>query len=242
MAPTLPHSPLHPNLLHPHPHSYHPYPDPLPWSLWWCGGEGYPQCAHFLTLKKRITWRQVSEKFFSKRWTSLFHGFARLFGKWKFVKKSDNFLIGICFNWQWYSYGRVGYYLGSMVVWVLSWEVRCNGRRMALKLVGRIILVSMVTNHPYQTHPITIKPPPLCRVSCEEHRGWCSCWEGCISDCLKRWKKRRKKKERKKECDFFFPFHLNFVIQIIQCHDPWCIIFTQRQARHFFFFFFFFFF
>jgi len=53
---------------------------------------------------------------------------------------------------------RVGYDLGSKVVWVLSWEVGCNGRRMALKLVRLIILVSMVTNHSYQTHPITIKP------------------------------------------------------------------------------------
>jgi len=26
-----------------------------------------------------------------------------------------------------------------MEVWVLSWEVGCNGRRMALKLVGQII-------------------------------------------------------------------------------------------------------
>ena len=49
--------------------------------------------------------------------------------------------------------------------------VGCNGRRMALKLVGRRILVSMVTNHSYQTHPITIKPPPPGRVLCEEHSG-----------------------------------------------------------------------
>ena len=56
-------------------------------------------------------------------------------------------------------------------MWVLSWEVGCNGRRMALKGCGQIILVSMVTNHSYQTHPITIKPPPLCRVSSREHRG-----------------------------------------------------------------------
>ena len=54
---------------------------------------------------------------------------------------------------------------------VLSWEVGCNGRRMALKLVGQIILVSMETNHSYQTHPIPIKPPPLCRAACEEHSG-----------------------------------------------------------------------
>ena len=56
-------------------------------------------------------------------------------------------------------------------MWVLSREVGCNGRRMALKLEGQIILVSMETNHSYQTHPITIKPPPPCRVSCEEHSG-----------------------------------------------------------------------
>jgi len=56
-------------------------------------------------------------------------------------------------------------------VWVLSWEVGCNGRRRALKSVGQTILVSMVTNNPYQTHPITLKPPPLCRVSCGEHNG-----------------------------------------------------------------------
>ena len=56
-------------------------------------------------------------------------------------------------------------------MWVLSREVGCNGRRMALKLVGLIILVSMVTNHPYQTHPITIKPPSPCKVQCEEHSG-----------------------------------------------------------------------
>ena len=56
-------------------------------------------------------------------------------------------------------------------MWVLSREVGCNGRRMALKLVGQIILVSMVTNHSHQTHPITIKPPPPCWVSCEEYNG-----------------------------------------------------------------------
>ena len=56
-------------------------------------------------------------------------------------------------------------------MWGLSWEVGCNGRRMALKLMGQIILVSMVTNHSYQTHPITIKPPPPGRVLCEEHSG-----------------------------------------------------------------------
>jgi len=56
-------------------------------------------------------------------------------------------------------------------VWVLSWEVGCNGRRMALKLVRETILVSMVTNHSYQTHPIPIKTPPPCRVSCGEHSG-----------------------------------------------------------------------
>ena len=56
-------------------------------------------------------------------------------------------------------------------MWVLSWEVGCTRRRMALKLVGQIILVSMVTNHSHQTHPITIKPPSPCRVQCEEHGG-----------------------------------------------------------------------
>ena len=56
-------------------------------------------------------------------------------------------------------------------MWGLSLEVGCNGRRMALKLEGQIILVSMETNHSYQTHPITTKPPPLCRVLCEEHNG-----------------------------------------------------------------------
>jgi len=40
----------------------------------------------FSYFKKAITCRQVSEKIISKRWTSLFHGFARLFGKWNFVK------------------------------------------------------------------------------------------------------------------------------------------------------------
>jgi len=38
-------------------------------------------------------------------------------------------------------------------------------------LVGQIILVSMVTNHSYQTPPITIKPPPLCWVPWGEHSG-----------------------------------------------------------------------
>jgi len=42
---------------------------------------------------------------------------------------------------------------------------------MALKLVGKTILVSMGTNHSYQTHPITIKPTPPCRALCEEHNG-----------------------------------------------------------------------
>jgi len=65
-----------------------------------------------------------------------------------------------------------GYHLGSMVVWVSSWEVGRNGRRMALKLVGEIILVSMVTNHSHQTHPTTIKPTLPCSVLCgEEHSG-----------------------------------------------------------------------
>jgi len=56
-------------------------------------------------------------------------------------------------------------------VWVLSWEVGCNGRRMALKMVGEIILVSMETDHSHQTHPITIKSTPLCRVLYGEHNG-----------------------------------------------------------------------
>jgi len=56
-------------------------------------------------------------------------------------------------------------------VWVLSREVGCNGRRMALKLEGQIILVSMETNHSYQTHPIKLKPPPPRRRWCEEHSG-----------------------------------------------------------------------
>ena len=56
-------------------------------------------------------------------------------------------------------------------MWVLSWEAGCNGRRMALKMVGLIILVSMVTNHSYQNDPITIKPTPPCRALCEEHSG-----------------------------------------------------------------------
>ena len=56
-------------------------------------------------------------------------------------------------------------------MWVFSGEVGCNGRRMALKWVETDNLVSMVTNHPYQTHLITKKPPPPCRASCEEHSG-----------------------------------------------------------------------
>jgi len=56
-------------------------------------------------------------------------------------------------------------------VWVSSWEVGCNGRRMALKMVGLIILVSMVTNHSNRTLPITIKPPSPCRVLCGDHNG-----------------------------------------------------------------------
>jgi len=56
-------------------------------------------------------------------------------------------------------------------VWVLSWGVGCNGHRMALKSVGQTILVSMVTNHPYQPTPIPIKSTSLCRVQCEEHSG-----------------------------------------------------------------------
>ena len=58
-------------------------------------------------------------------------------------------------------HGGVGFILGS---WVY-------GCRMALKLVGQIILVSMVTNHSYQTHPISIEPTPPCRALCEEHSG-----------------------------------------------------------------------
>ena len=56
-------------------------------------------------------------------------------------------------------------------MWVLSWVVDCNGRRMALKLVRKTILVSMETNHSYQTHSIPIKPTPPCRVLCGEHNG-----------------------------------------------------------------------
>ena len=56
-------------------------------------------------------------------------------------------------------------------MWVLSWEVGCNGRRMALKLVGQIILVTKETNLSYRTHPIPIKSTPMCRVSCGEHNG-----------------------------------------------------------------------
>ena len=56
-------------------------------------------------------------------------------------------------------------------MWVLSWEIGCNGHRMALNVVGQTILVSMETNHSNRTHPITIKPPPPGRVSCEEHSG-----------------------------------------------------------------------
>jgi len=36
---------------------------------------------------------------------------------------------------------------------------------------GSDILVSMVTNHSHQTHPIAIKSTPPCRVSCEEYNG-----------------------------------------------------------------------
>ena len=57
--------------------------------------------------------------------------------------------------------GGVGFILGG-------W---CNGRRMALKSMGQKILVSMVTNHSYQTDPITIKPPPMCRASGGKHSG-----------------------------------------------------------------------
>jgi len=47
-------------------------------------------------------------------------------------------------------------------MWVLSGEVGCNGRRMALKLVGPIILVSMETNLSYQTQIAAATPtlPP----------------------------------------------------------------------------------
>ena len=58
-------------------------------------------------------------------------------------------------------HGGVGFILGS---WVY-------GCRMALKLVGQIILVSMVTNHSNRTLPITIKPPSPCRVLCGDHNG-----------------------------------------------------------------------
>ena len=56
-------------------------------------------------------------------------------------------------------------------MWVSSWEVGCNGRRMALKLVGQIILVSMVTNHSHQPTPIPIKRPPMCRMLCGGYNG-----------------------------------------------------------------------
>jgi len=103
-----------------------------------------------------------------------------------------------------------------MVVWVESWEIGCNGRRMVLKLVGQIILVSMVTNHSYQTHPITIKPYHHVGCCVRSTIVWCSWWEGecngCIldlkileGDFLKRWKKWR--------IHFPFPFHLNFSLK-----------------------------
>ena len=56
-------------------------------------------------------------------------------------------------------------------MWGLSLEVGCNGRRMALKLEGQIILVSMETNHSYQNDSILIKPTPPCRMSCGGHSG-----------------------------------------------------------------------
>jgi len=58
-------------------------------------------------------------------------------------KKKKNFLIGKSASMAMIPIWRVGHHLGSMVEWVLSWEVGCNGRSMALKSVGKTILVSM---------------------------------------------------------------------------------------------------
>ena len=62
--------------------------------------------------------------------------FCSSFWKVKICKKSDYFLIGKSASMA-VIIIKAGRALSrSMVVWVLSWEVGCNGRRMALKLVG----------------------------------------------------------------------------------------------------------
>ena len=75
--------------------------------------------------------------------------------------------------------------------------------------MGLIILVSMVTNHSYQPHPIPIKPPPPGRASCEEHSGvmfmvggWVQRPQFGFEDF---WGKLPKKVKKRKECDFALP-------------------------------------
>ena len=166
-----PHSPLRPNHLHLLPLSSPTYPDLIPWSPWWCGGERWPLFSLFWG---QVTCRHISENFFFEKMDLPLPWFCSSF--WKMKNCFDQFWNLL--NWQWYSCGRVGHHLGSMVVWGLSWEVGCNGRRMALKLVGKTILVSMVTNHSHQTLPITIKPAHLVGSRMESTARWCSCREG----------------------------------------------------------------
>jgi len=123
---------------------------------------------------------------------------------------------------------------------VLSWEVGCNGRRMALKLVGQIILVSMVTNLSYQTDPITIKPPP-CRMSCGEHSGvmFMGGWVERLHLDLKIFRggfPKKVKKVKKKRMRLF-----PVIIQFPHSYHSRLTIFSSKTSPQFPFFSFFFF-
>jgi len=106
----------------------------------------------------------------------------------------------------------------------------------------------MVTNHSYQTRPITIKPSSPCGRCVGSTMVWCSWWEGecnghildlkILGDCLKKVKKVKKRKK------FLFPFtslHLKFLSQIIQWNHPWSAISKSIDFFSFSFFFFLFF-
>ena len=126
MAPTLPSLTLDPNHLRSPPYFSLPSPAPPPWSLWWCGGEGWP----FSDFKKRNPvpagfWKNYFQKMdLSLPW------FCLSFEKWKFVKVRQFPNWEICLTGHdthmgvegimWGAWG-CGFYLGRLAVTVAGW-------------------------------------------------------------------------------------------------------------------------
>ena len=125
----------------------------------------------FSDFKKKQSRDGIFLKFFFGKMDLPLPWFCSSFWKVKICKKSDNFLIGksasiaMIFIWACSSssgeHGGVSFISGG-------WLERSQD---GFEVGGRIILVSMVTNHSYQTHPISIEPTPPCRALCEEHSG-----------------------------------------------------------------------